>query len=144
VPAPQKPDQQKEAFTAWGKEINGLQAGVGFRAGEKRAYAHGETVTLVVRVRNVGKEAVKFEYVKLYLDETPPTETDADACVWSPSSRTSRAPTSSGVMRRSYGRRHRASGPLCHRASGPLCHRASEPLCRSMPATLCPGTACGR
>jgi hypothetical protein len=29
---------------------------LGFKAGEKRAYSHGETVTLVVRVRNVGKQ----------------------------------------------------------------------------------------
>ena len=67
----------EEAFTAWGQEINGLQAGLGFPAGQKRVYAHGETVTLVVRVRNVGKEAVKFEYLKQFLDETPPAVTDA-------------------------------------------------------------------
>src|SRR4029077_11418106 len=54
------PQKEKEAFTAWGKEINGLQAGVGFPAGQKRAYSHGETVTLVVRIRNVGKEEVTF------------------------------------------------------------------------------------
>ena len=33
---------------------------MGFRPGEKRAYHHGEKVTLVVRVRNVGKESVTF------------------------------------------------------------------------------------
>ena len=65
------------AFTAWGKEVGGLQAGLGFPAGAKRAYRHGETVTLVVRVRNVGKEAVKFEYVKQFLDEDRPAATDA-------------------------------------------------------------------
>ena len=74
---PEKPDQEKEAFTAWGKEVGGLQAGLGFLPGQKRAYHHGETVTLVVRVRNVGKEAVKFEYLKQFLDENPPTVTDA-------------------------------------------------------------------
>jgi RNA polymerase sigma factor (sigma-70 family) len=72
-----KPDPEKEAFTAWGKEINGLQAGVGFPAGQKRAYSHGETVTLVVRVRNVGKEEVKFQYVPQFFKETPPTVTDS-------------------------------------------------------------------
>ena len=76
MPAPQKPDQEKEVFTAWGKEINGLQAGVGLRAGEKRTYRHGETVTLVVRVRNVGKEEVAFQYVPRFLKENPPTVTD--------------------------------------------------------------------
>lgn len=74
---PEKPDRDKESVTAWGKEINGLQAGLSFRPGEKRAYAHGETVTLVVRVRNVGKETVKFEYIRQFLDENPPTVTGA-------------------------------------------------------------------
>lgn len=40
-PSGEKPDQ---AFTAWGKEIGGLQAGLGFHPGEKRVYSHGETV----------------------------------------------------------------------------------------------------
>lgn len=48
-----------------------------FRTGERRAYHHGEAVTLVVRVRNVGKEEVTFEYIKQYLDEKPPTVTNA-------------------------------------------------------------------
>ena len=68
---PQK--EEKEALTAWGKEINGLQAGVGFPAGQKRAYSHGETVTLVVRIRNVGKEEVTFQYVPAFFQETMPT-----------------------------------------------------------------------
>ena len=67
---------EKEAFTAWGKEINGLQAGLGSRAGQKRAYRHGETVTLVIWVRNVGKEAVKFEYLKQFFIDEPPSVTD--------------------------------------------------------------------
>ncbi len=76
VYAPQKQEQEKEAFTAWGKEIGGLQAGLGFRPGEKRAYSHGETVTLVVRIRNVGKEEVKFQYLRQFFIETPPAVTD--------------------------------------------------------------------
>ena len=32
--------QEKEPFTAWGKEVSGLQAGLGFKADEKRAYTH--------------------------------------------------------------------------------------------------------
>jgi RNA polymerase sigma factor (sigma-70 family) len=74
----QKQGEEKKPFTAWGKEIGGLQAGLGFRPGEQRAYELGETVTLVVRIRNVGKEAVKFEYVRQYLDEEAPVVTDAD------------------------------------------------------------------
>src|SRR5262249_30743721 len=73
-----RPDKEKEPFTAWGKEAGGLQAGLGFRPGEHRAYHLGETVTLVVRIRNVGKEAVKFEYLRQFLDESPPTVTGAD------------------------------------------------------------------
>ena len=69
--------EQKEPFTAWGKEVGGLQAGLGLLPGAKRVYEHGETVTLVVRVRNVGKQAVKFEYVRQFLDENPPTVTTA-------------------------------------------------------------------
>ncbi len=70
--------QEKEAFTAWGKEAGGLQAGVGFLAGQKRIYRHGETVTLVVRVRNVGKEEVTFQYVPAFFKENPATVTDTE------------------------------------------------------------------
>ena len=77
---PQKPEQarEKEAFTAWGKEVGGLQAGLGFRPGEKRAYSHGETVTLVVRVRNVGKEKVTFDYIPGYFVDAPPSVSDGE------------------------------------------------------------------
>jgi hypothetical protein len=68
----------KESVTAWGKEVGGLQAGLGIRPGKRRTYYHGETITLVVRVRNVGKKAVKFEYLRQFLDENPPTVTDSD------------------------------------------------------------------
>ena len=70
--------KDKEGFTAWGKEVGGLQAGLGYLPGEHRAYATGETVTLVVRVRNVSKEAVKFQYVPKFFFETPPTVTDGE------------------------------------------------------------------
>jgi RNA polymerase sigma factor (sigma-70 family) len=66
----------KEGVTAWGKEVGGLQAGLGIA--EKGPYRHGETVALVVRVRNVGKETVKFKYIKQYLDENRPTVTGTD------------------------------------------------------------------
>jgi uncharacterized protein (TIGR03067 family) len=68
----------KEDLTAWGKEVGGLQAGLGFKAGAKRAYTHGETATLVVRVRNVGKEEVKFEYLRPFFYENSPTVTDGE------------------------------------------------------------------
>ena len=78
VKEPEKMPPEKETFTAWGKEINGLQAGLGFRAGEKRAYHHGEGVAVVLRVRNVGKEAVEFKHIYAFFVENPPTITDAD------------------------------------------------------------------
>jgi hypothetical protein len=62
--------------TAWGKEVGGLQAELGYKS-EKRAYSLGETVTLVVRVRNVGKEAVKFRYCRETYFEEPPAVTDS-------------------------------------------------------------------
>jgi RNA polymerase sigma factor (sigma-70 family) len=72
------PDQTEEkvGFTAWGKAVGGLQAGLGFRPGEKRAYHHGETVRLVVRIRNLGKEEVTFQYVPAFFKERPPTVAD--------------------------------------------------------------------
>jgi RNA polymerase sigma factor (sigma-70 family) len=77
---PNAKDQEtkKEGFTAWGKEVGGLQAGLGFCPGEHRAYRHGEVVTLIMKVRNVGKKMVKFEYFRQFLDENPPTVTNAD------------------------------------------------------------------
>jgi hypothetical protein len=66
----------KESVTAWGKEVGGLQAGLGFHPDHKRAYSHGETVKLVVRVRNVGKEEVRFHYARQFFIEKPPAVTD--------------------------------------------------------------------
>jgi RNA polymerase sigma factor (sigma-70 family) len=62
------PVQEKEGFTAWGKEIGGLQAGLSFRPGQKRAYSYGEMVTLVLRVRNVSKDEVKFSYLYPFIE----------------------------------------------------------------------------
>jgi hypothetical protein len=77
-PQEQKQEKDKEPFTVWGKEFGGLQAGLSLRPDEKRVYRHGEAITLVVRVRNVGKKTVKFEYIRQFLDENPPTVTNAD------------------------------------------------------------------
>lgn len=78
-PTDKKPNQKKEdGLTAWGKEFGGLQAGLTLRPGDKRVYKYGEVITLTVRVRNVAKETVKFEYVRQFLDENLPTVTNAD------------------------------------------------------------------
>jgi hypothetical protein len=68
--------EKKEVFTVWGKEAGGLQAGLGFEAGRKRDYSPGETVTLVVRVRNVGKETVEFQHLRHFFIENPPAVTN--------------------------------------------------------------------
>ena len=66
----------KPPLTAWGQEVNGLPAGLGFRSGTPRSY-RGETVALVVRVRNVGKEGVaRFRYCRETYFETPPVVMD--------------------------------------------------------------------
>ena len=76
-----KQEKEQETFTAWGKEVGGLQAGLGFRPGGKRAYSHGEAVAVVLRVRNVGKEAVEFKHIWAFFVENPPTITGADGKV---------------------------------------------------------------
>ncbi|QVL34026.1 sigma-70 family RNA polymerase sigma factor [Telmatocola sphagniphila] len=78
VKQPQKPTPDKEAFTAWGKEAGGLQAGLGLPPGAKRVYQQGEIVTLFVRVRNVSKETLKFDYIPQFLDEQRPIMTDSN------------------------------------------------------------------
>lgn len=66
----------KESTTAWGKEVDGVQ--VGIQLGQDRAYKVGETVTLVVRLRNNGKKEVPFNYDEEYFQKNPPLITDAD------------------------------------------------------------------
>ncbi len=68
--------QVEEELTAWGKEVGGLQAGLSVRPGDKKVYRHGETVTLVVRVRNVGKEAASLQCSNTFPLEKPPVVTD--------------------------------------------------------------------
>lgn len=78
VKSPSKPEQEKAAFTAWGKEVGGLQAGLGFHPGQKRAYSHGEIVKVVARIRNVGKQVVEFKHIWAFFVENPPKISDAD------------------------------------------------------------------
>src|SRR5262249_54875352 len=72
VKEPAKPVAKDDV--AWGKEVGGLQAGL--RIAEKRAYHTGEKVTLAVRVRNVSKEVVKFQYLHEFFMENAPTVVD--------------------------------------------------------------------
>lgn len=73
---PPKVEKEMEQLTAWGKEVGGLQAGLGYEHGEKRVHRPGQTVKLFVRVRNVGKEVVSFQYLRHFFIENPPTVTD--------------------------------------------------------------------
>jgi RNA polymerase sigma factor (sigma-70 family) len=68
--------EMREDDTAWGKQAGGLQAGLTLHP-EQRVFHYGDTITLTIRVRNVSKEIVKFEYLRQFLDENPPTVTDA-------------------------------------------------------------------
>jgi RNA polymerase sigma factor (sigma-70 family) len=74
---PVKPAAKLEPIIAWGEAVGGLKAGLSVRP-DRKAYHHGEMVSLVVHIRNVGKEVVKFQYVRQFLDENPPTVADAD------------------------------------------------------------------
>jgi RNA polymerase sigma factor (sigma-70 family) len=69
---------KNEGLTAWGKEVGGLQAGLGFAPGQKRAYHPGETVRIFVRVRNVGKEVVEFNAMREFFVVNPPPVTRAN------------------------------------------------------------------
>ena len=60
----------------WGKEVKGLQAGIGIR-GDPKNYRIGEEVPLEVRVRNVGKEPVKIAYSSARLLHSRPEVADA-------------------------------------------------------------------
>jgi uncharacterized protein (TIGR03067 family) len=76
TPQKQAQKQEKVVFTAWGTEVGGLQAGLGYDPGQKRAYHHGETVRLVLRLRNVSKKEVEFACCRQFFMEVPPTMTD--------------------------------------------------------------------
>jgi RNA polymerase sigma factor (sigma-70 family) len=62
---------KQEGVIAWGKEIGGLQAGLGIRNAKARAYHYGEMVTMVIRLRNVSNEVVKFSYLQPFIEHSP-------------------------------------------------------------------------
>ncbi|QJW97012.1 RNA polymerase sigma factor [Frigoriglobus tundricola] len=76
APAPAKA-KDRTVDIAWGQEVNGLQAGVGFAPARSRPYQVGETVTLAVFLRNVSGREMTFEYADGFLYEEPPTVVDA-------------------------------------------------------------------
>ncbi|MDB5307179.1 MAG: hypothetical protein JWO38_1381 [Gemmataceae bacterium] len=78
--AKQQKQKDKEAFTAWGKEVDGVQ--IGIQLGEQRVYTVGETATLIVRIRNNGKQEVPYSNGDFnggeYFLRNPPLITTAD------------------------------------------------------------------
>jgi TIGR03009 family protein len=65
------------AAVAWGR-ADGLQAGIGFRPGDRRAYTVGESVTFVVYLRNVGGKAVRLSHLETLFAEYMPRVEDED------------------------------------------------------------------
>ncbi len=63
----------KADAVVWGKEVDGLQAGVGQRPGNNEGDEASETIRLVVKVRNVGKLPVAVTYSSQPFDDFPPT-----------------------------------------------------------------------
>jgi RNA polymerase sigma factor (sigma-70 family) len=64
---------------AWGKAEYGLQAGLGFRPGDKHSCRIGDSVTLVVYLRNVSDGAVSLSHIETVFEEWLPRVEDADA-----------------------------------------------------------------
>ena len=65
---PQEQDRAGRAAPAgprhivWGEAAHGLQAGIAFREGRRDTYRVGETVPLVVRLRNVDNAPITVTY----------------------------------------------------------------------------------
>ncbi|MFO0880707.1 MAG: RNA polymerase sigma factor [Gemmataceae bacterium] len=64
--------------TAWGKEVAGWQAGLAFRPPDRHSYRHGQTVKVVLRLRNVGTKTATFRHLWAFFPEHPPTVLDAN------------------------------------------------------------------
>jgi RNA polymerase sigma factor (sigma-70 family) len=62
----------------WGKPADGLQAGIGFRPGDRRTCSAGDSVTLVFYLRNVGPRAIRLSHIETLFAEWMPSVEDAD------------------------------------------------------------------
>jgi RNA polymerase sigma factor (sigma-70 family) len=69
----QEQKQEKEVFTAWGKEVDGLQAGAALVKGD--SVRIGEKATVVVKLRNLSKAPIKVSVWPFWL--YPPGVVDA-------------------------------------------------------------------
>jgi TIGR03009 family protein len=70
--------EQPGTAAAWGRAAGGLEAGIGFRPGDRDAYRIGESVTFVVYLRNVGGKAVRLSHIETLFAESMPHVEDAD------------------------------------------------------------------
>lgn len=62
----------------WGEAVNGLQAGIAFDGTDRRAYSMGETVPLVVKLRNAGEQPITISFPSTRLRHSRPMVEDAD------------------------------------------------------------------
>jgi hypothetical protein len=72
------PTTRETHHLAWGEAVGGLQAGIGFDDSDRHTYAMGETVPLVVKLRNVGVQPVTISFPSTGLRHTKPAVEDAD------------------------------------------------------------------
>jgi len=62
---------------AWGETVEGLKAGISFRAGEEHSSRLGGSATFVVFLRNEGKKPISIAFNENVFDEFIPTVQDA-------------------------------------------------------------------
>jgi hypothetical protein len=96
------PAPREAHHLAWGEAVGGLQAGIAFDGSDRRAYTMGETVPLVVKLRNVGAEPITISFPSAGLRHSRPTVEDADggsARVYMPPAVRYRIPTVKQVLK---------------------------------------------
>jgi hypothetical protein len=75
APAPAPPDAH---HLVWVEAVDGLQAGIAFDGSDRRAYSMGETVPLVVKLRNGGARPITLSFPSTRLRHSRPMVEDAD------------------------------------------------------------------
>jgi len=71
-----QPGRRNLDAIVWGDAVAGLQAGIGYRPGEGSTAQTGQSVSYVVYLRNVGKQAVTVSYLENVFEEFVPTVVD--------------------------------------------------------------------
>jgi RNA polymerase sigma factor (sigma-70 family) len=61
---------------AWGKAVDGLQAGIGFRDGETGSYQAGQAANFVMYLRNTGDKDAGVTYIETVFEEFLPAVED--------------------------------------------------------------------